>query len=178
MITSFFGISEKTLHGGLTVAAGMMIHFCLGIVAMWGNIVIYITSKLRYDSPNLTIKFALFVFPMTLAMGSLGMQLANRIKTRVSPRRLLLIGGSIFVSSLYLAQFSVTFLEFFFFYSLCLGFGYGLIYFLPVECAWSYFPEKQSTISGVILCFYSLGAISFATYSVSIVNPDNEAASI
>ena len=59
-----------------------------------------------------------------------------------------------------------------------MGLGYGLVYFLPVECAWSYFPEKQSFVSGIILCCYSLGAVSFATASAKIVNPDNEAASV
>ena len=59
-----------------------------------------------------------------------------------------------------------------------MGLGYGLVYFLPVECAWSYFPEKQSLVSGIILCCYSVGAVSFATASAYIVNPENESASV
>lgn len=135
-----FGLNEQTYHGYCTVVAGMLIHLCLGIVAIWGNIVIYITSKLRENSENLTIKFDLFIFPLTLAMGSLGMQLANKLQTRITPRKQLVLGGIIYVGSIYLAHFAVTFLEFMFFYAILLGLGYGLLYFLPVECAWSYFP--------------------------------------
>lgn len=169
-----FGVPEDTFNGTLAILSGMMIHFCLGIVAIWGNIVIYVTSKLRVTDEELTIKSALFVFPMTLAMGSVGMQLANKLAPRTTPQRQLLAGGTIYCGSLYLAQFARTFAEFFFFYSICLGLGYGLCYYLPIECAWSYFPEKQSTVSGIILCLYSLGAISFATYSARLVNPDNQ----
>jgi hypothetical protein len=135
-----FGLNEQTYHGYCTVVAGMLIHLCLGIVAIWGNIVIYITGKLRENSENLTIKFDLFIFPLTLAMGSLGMQLANKLQTRITPRKQLVLGGIIYVGSIYLAHFAVTFLEFMFFYAILLGLGYGLLYFLPVECAWSYFP--------------------------------------
>lgn len=80
-----FGVPEDTFHGSLTILAGMMIHFCLGIVAIWGNIVIYVASKLRETNEDLTIKFALFVFPMTLAMGSIGMQLANKLASLTTP---------------------------------------------------------------------------------------------
>jgi hypothetical protein len=59
-----------------------------------------------------------------------------------------------------------------------MGLGYGLIYFLAVECAWSYFPEKKSLVSGIVLCCYSMGAVSAATYSAKIVNPENEVASV
>jgi hypothetical protein len=135
-----FGLNEQTYHGYCTVVAGMLIHLCLGIVAIWGNIVIYITGKLRENSENLTIKFDLFIFPLTLAMGSLGMQLAFKLQTRITPRKQLVLGGIIYVGSIYLAHFAVTFLEFMFFYAILLGLGYGLLYFLPVECAWSYFP--------------------------------------
>lgn len=178
MVAEIIGVSEQTVHGCLTVFAGTLILFCLGIVAMWGNVVIYVTSKLRASSPELTIKFNLFIFPMTLAMGAVGMQLANKIKGRLTPQKLLLLGGSIFAGSIYLAQFAATFAEFCFVYAICLGLGYGLIYFLPVECAWSYFPQKTSTVSGIILSFYSLGAVFFATYSLNIVNPDNTPATI
>lgn len=63
-------------------------------------------------------------------------------------------------------------------YALCMGLGYGLCYYLPLVCAWSYFPENKDKISGLILGFYSLGAVSFALYGTEIVNPDNDSATI
>jgi hypothetical protein len=58
-----------------------MIHLGLGIVSTWGNIIIYVTSKLRATNEDLTVKFSLFIFPMTLAAGAVGMQLANKLAT-------------------------------------------------------------------------------------------------
>jgi OFA family oxalate/formate antiporter-like MFS transporter len=72
---------ENTLHGILTIIAGIMIHLGLGIVSTWGNIIIYVTSKLRATNEDLTVKFSLFIFPMTLAAGAVGMQLANKLAT-------------------------------------------------------------------------------------------------
>ena len=67
---------------------------------------------------------------------------------------------------------------FFLVYAVFVGLGYGLTYFLAIECAWSYFPEKKSVVSGIVLCCYSVGAVSAATYTAKIVNPDNEVASV
>lgn len=173
-----FGVEQETFYGCLTVLGGMCIHFCLGIVAIWGNIVIYETSKLRETNENLTTSLALFVFPMTLAMASIGMQLANKIKRAISPQRQIFLGGSIFCGSLFLAGQATYFFQFFMLYAISMGLGYGLIYFLPIECAWSFFPEKQSTVGGAIMCFYSFGAVFFAMYTAYLVNPMNEPATI
>jgi len=59
-----------------------------------------------------------------------------------------------------------------------MGLGYGLCYYLPLYCAWSYFPDRKERISGIILGFYSIGAVSFAYYGLKIVNPDNDPATI
>jgi len=79
------GIKENNFNGTLALIAGIMIHIGLGLVATWGNIVIYVTSKLRASNEDLTVKFALFIFPMTLASGALGMQLSNKLITQISP---------------------------------------------------------------------------------------------
>ena len=46
--------SSDTWWGIGTVIAGMLIQGALGIVSIWGNIVIYVTSKLRAEDPNLS----------------------------------------------------------------------------------------------------------------------------
>lgn len=69
-------------------------------------------------------------------------------------------------------------MSFFLVYAVFFGLGFGLTYFLAIECAWSYFPEKKSLVSGIILCCYSVGAVCAAIYTAEIVNPDNEVASV
>jgi MFS family permease len=102
---------------------------------------------------------------MTLAMGSVGMQIASQLSHLLSPQRQIFIGGSIFCGSMFLAQYATTFIEFFFVYAILMGLGFGLLYFLPVQCAWTFFPDHTSTVGGIILCFYSIGAVLFATYT-------------
>ena len=77
---------KDTWNGLGAVFAGMLIQGALGIVAIWGNIVIYVTSKLRADDPNLSTQLALIVFPTQLAVGSLSMQLGTLLMDYVTPR--------------------------------------------------------------------------------------------
>lgn len=78
---------EKDTWWGIgSVFAGMLIQGSLGIVSIWGNIVIYVTSKLRAQDPNLSTQFALIVYPTTLAFGSLAMQLGSWMMDHMNPR--------------------------------------------------------------------------------------------
>jgi hypothetical protein len=66
--------------------AGMLVQGALGIDSIWGNIVIYVTSKLRAEDPNLSTQFALIIFPMTFIVGSVGMQMGSWLMDRIHPR--------------------------------------------------------------------------------------------
>ena len=83
--------------------AGMCIQASLGIVSIWGNIVIYETSKLREHDSHLSLQIALIVFPTTLAVGSLAMQIGSILMDRITPRLQLVLGAVIYASSVYLA---------------------------------------------------------------------------
>ena len=54
------------------------------------------------------------------------------------------------------------------------GIGFGLIYFVPLLCAWSYFPLKRNLVAGLILMCFSLNAILCSTVTLAIVNPNND----
>ena len=41
-------------------------------------------------------------------------------------------------------------------------------------CAWEWFPEKKSLITGLCLSAFGFGTMTFSTISTAIVNPDNE----
>ena len=108
-----------------------------------------------------------------MAVGSLAMQVAAVLNERISPRQLLVTGGVIYASCVYLAQYTATFGHFFLVYAVMAGIGYGLLYFLPLQCAWSYFPHSRSLLSGVILCCFSLNAIVTSEVSTNIVNSED-----
>jgi len=80
----------------------MMIQAALGVVSIWGNIVIYETSKLRADDTGLSLQFALIVFPTTLAVGSVAMQFGSYLMDVISPRQQLVLGGTIYATSVFL----------------------------------------------------------------------------
>jgi MFS family permease len=146
----------------------------MGVVSIWGNIVIYIVSKFHVTEEELTTQFALIVFPTTYAVGSIAMQLGSYLMDRIHPRLQMSLGMVIFALSIYCAQFATTFTGFLFAYSVCAGTGFGIVYFLPVLCAWSYFPGYRNLCAGTILCCFSLAAIMDSAFTTSLINPENE----
>jgi len=111
----------------------------LGIVPTWGNIVVYITSYFRLFDPSLSLSQTFLVFPMTLSMAALAMQLGSVLLDCLHPRVHLLLGGSIFVVSIFISSFMQDFYWFLLFYAVLTGIGYGIIYMLPLKSAWTFF---------------------------------------
>ena len=147
----------------------------LGIVPTWGNIVVYITSYFRLYNPGLLLSQTFLVFPMTLSMGALSMQFGSLLLDILHPKIHLLLGGSIFVLSILVSSYMTDFYYFLLFYAVLTGVGYGLVYFLPLKSAWSFFPTKKGTIGGLILASHSFGAIGWSFYTATSINPLNEA---
>jgi MFS family permease len=150
----------------------------LGIVPTWGNIVVYITSYFRLFDPNLSLSQTFLVFPMTLSMAALAMQLGSVLLDCLHPRVHLLLGGSIFVVSIFISSFMQDFYWFLLFYAVLTGIGYGIIYMLPLKSAWSFFPGRKGTIGGLILASHSFGAIGWSFFTATYINPYNEAPSL
>jgi len=87
------------------------------------------------------------------------MQAGNKLMDHMSPRLQVCLGGMIWVCAVFCAQFPESFTGFFLVYSVMGGIGFGIIYFVPLLCAWSYFPTKRNLVAGVILMCFSLNAI-------------------
>ena len=156
----------------------MLIQAALGITSIWGNIVVYVTSKMRGHDPQLSLQFSIIVFPATLAVGSIAMQAGNMLMDKMHPRLQVVLGGLIWCSAIYCAQFPESFALFFFIYAVIGGIGFGMIYFVPLLCAWSYFPNRRNLVAGIILCCFSLNAIVTSAITTTIVNPFNDAPDI
>ena len=111
-------------------------------------------------------------------MAAIAMQLGNELMQRINPRLQIVIGGLIYVSAIYCAQFAESFTVFLVIYSVLTGIGFGIVYFVPLLCAWSYFPAKKNLVSGFILCCASLNALFLVSVTKNIVNPENESPDI
>ena len=92
----------------------------------------------------------------------------------MGPRQQVLLGGLIWVIAVYCAQFPVSFTVFLLVYAIIGGIGFGIVYFVPLLCAWSYFPTKRNLVAGLILMCFSLNAIMTSAITLQIVNPMND----
>ena len=59
-------------------------------------------------------------------------------------------------------------------YAVLGGIGFGIIYFVPILCAWTYFPNRRNLVAGLILMCFSLNAIVTSAITTHIVNPYND----
>ena len=84
----------------------------------------------------------------------------------------------IYAASMYLSQFPTNFDQFAFFYSFGCGVGMGIVYFLPVLAAWSYFPHIRPICAGTILSWFSLAGIGYSQLATNTLNPNNEKSTI
>jgi len=64
------------------------------------------------------------------------------------------------------------------FYSFGAGTGFGIVYFLPILAAWSYFPTIRPICAGSILSWFSLAGIPYAEIALDTLNPLREKATI
>lgn len=87
------------------------------------------------------------------------MQFGNKLMDRMAPRMQIVLGGLIWVCAVYCAQFPISFIAFLCIYSVIGGIGFGIVYFVPLLCAWSYFPNHRNLVAGLILMCFSLNAI-------------------
>jgi hypothetical protein len=48
-----------------------------------------------------------------------------------------------------------------------------MCYFVPLVCAWEYFPHKKGLMTGIIIGAYGFGSFFFSLLSTKLVNPDH-----
>jgi OFA family oxalate/formate antiporter-like MFS transporter len=106
------------------------------------------------------------------------MQLGSVMLDYFHPKLHLLIGGVLFVLSILASSYTEHFIHFIIFYAILGGFGYGIIYILPLKNAYAFYPHKKGMVGGIILASYSFAAIGWTLLSVSIVNPENDVPSL
>jgi len=87
------------------------------------------------------------------------------------------MGCSLFAFSLVISSFATNYFMFVLLYAVVPGFGYGLLYMVPLKCGWNFFPAKKGLVSGLVLCGYSSASIFFTLFTKWLVNPTNEQAS-
>ena len=95
------------------------------------------------------------------------------VKKGVNPRIQILAGCSIGILGCFLSSFTSNYWVFVGLFSVSYGVANGLTYVVPLHIAWSYFPNKEGLVSGIIVGGFGLGGFIFSLVSTNIVNPDD-----
>jgi MFS transporter, OFA family, oxalate/formate antiporter len=114
------------------------------------------------------------IFPITILMAAIFMQLGSYMNERVNPKLQVFIGGMLICGSLNICSYIKNYVLFIFIYSVVVGMSFGILYMPGLKNAWQYFPSKKGLISGLILSCFSVGAILWTVISKAVANPRNE----
>lgn len=161
-------------QGYRVVFGGVLIHLVLGTFYLWGGISIYVASYLRHYDPDITIDLVKGVFPFMMITINAGMSLGVKLANRFGPKIVIGIAMLVFCFSTFVCGFITSFIPFFAVYAGLIGFSSGIIYMVPVNCGWRYFPTKKGKVSGFIIGGYGLGSFIFNFIALALVNPNND----
>jgi OFA family oxalate/formate antiporter-like MFS transporter len=89
------------------------------------------------------------------------------------PKLLVGIGGSLALTGTLCSSFTKKLAPYLSLYAGMNGIGCGMCYFVPLVCAWEYFPHKKGLMTGIIIGAYGFGSFFFSLLSTKLVNPDH-----
>ena len=173
-----FGWSRDTWNGVSSIFSGAACQWGMGVYAMWAGIAVYFTSKYQAVSPELRIETTLYTVPITLMSLTAAMQLGAWLFHKIDIRQQIMFGASLFCAGIYFAQFMKTYAEFILCYCILSGIGMGVFWVLPVECAWSYFPNHRAPVAGSIFSWMGISTIFWSWITKNTVNPNGVPGSI
>ena len=170
----YFNYSMITpIARGIMVCIGAFMYQCmLGTFYIWGTISVYVASYYRQYAPNITTQALGTFMPIRALLLMFLMPLGSYVDGKLGPRPVVLVGAigmTTLVFALSYTQSPIMFVIFFSF-----AFGLPTIgFYIPVMCAWKYFPGERNVLTGISVCGFSLGPLIFTFISQKIVNPDN-----
>lgn len=149
-----------------------------GCFFLWANISVYVLSFFYLYDKNINQNAIFYVDFILILLNCSGYQVGTYLlnKRGWHCKIVLTLGGLMSLGGIFIASFMTNFWAFVFFYGAFSGLGCGINYFVPMVCAWDYFPERKGMITGILVGAYGLGSFIWAQISTRIVNPNNEEA--
>jgi len=92
--------------------------------------------------------------------------------------RIIALGGGLSLTGIFISSFTTSLEAFVFFFGVMSGIGVGITYFIPLICAWEYFPERKGLVTCIIVGAYAFGSFIYIQVATKIVNPHNIGTSI
>jgi len=162
-------------YGYVVLAAGVLVHLCLGTIYTWGNLTTYLTSYMRRRDSSIEYSdtvWSYFICPFTQG---LFIFIGGYLQYKLGPRLTCLIGGILFGSGVMVSSVVVkhSLPGLILVYGGVAGCGLGLSYTCPMNVALQYMPEKRGLINGVVVGGFGLGAFLFNFLITAYANPHN-----
>jgi len=99
---------------------------------------------------------------------------SNLLKKRVlSPRAIIIIGGTVGIGGCYLSSLTTNFTIFRILFPLTFGFMVGFTYMVHLYLAWQYNPGQEGILSGIVNAGFGAGGFIFTFLSTQLLNPDS-----
>jgi len=80
---------------------------------------------------------------------------------RWNPKLIIALGGGVALAGIFISSFTTSLMAFVCSYGIMCGIGVGITYFVPLVCAWEYFPERKGLVTGIIVGAYGFGAFIY-----------------
>ena len=159
-------------HREMLVLGGFLLHLILGSFFVWETIAPYIISYLKLFNSGLDYEFfTSTVFFAQIFSTALGLPFGVRLGKAYGHRRVLFICSFIYCLSIFMSSLTTRSSRFILLFSIFPGICRGLIYMIPIYCAWECFPKKEGVVAGIITCAPGLSVVLFSGLSHFIVNP-------
>lgn len=155
---------DKSYEGALVVFCGFWLHFAIGESFLWGDLVYMREYFLGVDTS--------VVYPIGTIVIGFAAIFAIRLKNLWGLQTHLLVCSASIIVCMIILSFVRNFYAFTIVYLLMFSLPTGLLYVIPITCAWSYFPHRRGLASGVIVGGFGIGPFIFGFVAKAIINPE------
>ena len=165
--------SNFTKYRALVCA--MMVNLMIGSYYMYSNMYIYVSHHLRVKNPQLDFegKKVQVIMPIWLIVQSCTSVLSVKIGEKIGFKTLNFIAFVWFTLNNLAMVFVENYSVYVAVYGVSNGIAIGLGYLPSMYTAWTYFPDKKSVVTGVILFCAGMSASISSPIVTRIVNPNN-----
>ena len=134
-----------------------VLQVCFGTVYAWSFFQTMLVRQAGWTFTQGSLAFCIAIFSLGTAAAW-----AGQLLPKVGPRRLALIGSTLFAGGYVIASFALrldSILLFYAGYGLIGGIGIGLGYVTPVTTAAKWFPDRKGLVTGIVVMGFGIGAL-------------------
>ena len=138
----------------MILIVSVMINLCIGFAYAWS-----VFQKPLMETFGWSAAQASLVFTINLAVLPIAMIVAGRLVKKIGVRGVVMTGGVLFGTGIFLSGMIQSIGALYFTYGLVAGSGIGLIYSCTVSNTVKWFPDKKGLITGLAVAGFGFGAL-------------------